>query len=385
MLKGHNIICFSCDWQQDPLSKHHLMKRLAAFNRVLWINSIGLRRPTLRGKDMARAGNKLVSFFRSVQQVQENIYVISPLAIPFHSSPFVNAANRILLTSQVKHYQNKLKFDHPVVWTFAPNVADILFDFGGKLYLYYITDDFTQFTGHPAKMIDRQESTLMRRCNVLIASADYLAGKKAESGRQINLVTHGVEYHHFATALSKVSSELPADMNGIAHPVIGFYGEINDWIDLETMAEIARRRPDWSLVLLGRIAVEVGDIRYLTNLPNVHWLGQKKFADLPGYCSAFDVALIPMKLDELTLSVNPLKLREYLAAGLPVVSAPLPEVLNYADCVKFATTAEEYIAQIEKWLNTRDEALPLKLSRRVAGETWESKVEEISKIIEQAF
>jgi glycosyltransferase involved in cell wall biosynthesis len=385
MLKGHNIICFSCDWQQDPLSKHHLMKRFAAFNRILWINSTGLRRPTLCGKDLVRAGNKLVSFFKSVQQVQENIFVISPLAIPFHSSSFMNVVNRILLTEQIRYYQNKLKFDHPIVWTFAPNVADILFNFGGKLHLYYITDDFTQFTGHPVKMIERQESVLIRRCNVLIASANYLAGKKAESGKHINVVTHGVEYHHFTTALSKIASDLPADMNGIAHPIIGFYGEINDWIDLKTMAEIARKRPDWSLVLLGRIAVEVGDISYLTDLPNVHWLGQKMFGALPDYCSAFDVALIPMKLDELTLSVNPLKLREYLAAGLPVVSAPLPEVLNYGDCVKFATTAEEYISQIEKWLNTKDDKLPAKLSRRVAGKTWDSKVEEISKIIELAF
>lgn len=339
----------------------------------------------MRGKDLARAWNKLVSFFKSVQQVQKNIYVISPLAIPLHSSRFMSAVNKILLYIQVKYYQNKLKFDHPIVWTFAPNVADVLFNFGGQLHLYYITDDFTHFTGHSVKMIEKQENTLIRKCNILIASANYLAGKKAKPGKHITVVTHGVDYDHFATTLSKVSSDIPADVNGIGHPIIGFYGEINDWIDLETMAEIARRRPDWSLVLLGRIAVEVGDISYLTDLPNVHWLGQKMFAALPCYCSAFDVAIIPMKLNELTLSVNPLKLREYLAAGVPVVSTPLPEVLNYADCVKFATTAEEYISQIEKWLNTRDDGLPAKLSRRVAGETWESKVEEVSKIIELAF
>ena len=191
MLKGHNIICFSCDWQQDPLSKHHLMKRLAAFNRILWINSIGLRRPTLRGKDLARVGNKLVSFFKSVQHVQENIYVISPLAIPFHSSHLMTAVNKMILYTQIRHYQSKLKFDHPIVWTFAPNVSDILFNFGGKLHLYYITDDFTQFTGHPVKTIQQQENALIRKCDVIIASANYLAGKKAESGKRINIVRHG--------------------------------------------------------------------------------------------------------------------------------------------------------------------------------------------------
>jgi len=382
MLQSHNIICFSNDWNQDPLSKHHIMSRLARHNQVLWINSIGMRTPRVNGKDLAKIGVKLKSFFNGLQEVQDNLYVMSPLAIPFHGSELSGKMNRSLLLVQVKHYQKKLGFENPILWSFLPNVESLFGSFSEKLSLYYITDDFTQFSGYPAKTIDRMESFLIDKCDVVIASAKRLAEKKSRNGRNITVVRHGVDHKNFAQALSFSNRDWPADIKEIKHPIIGFYGEINDWLDLNMLAEAARMRPEWSFVLLGRIAVEVGDITFLTELANVHHLGQKRFEELPAYCAAFDVALIPMKMNELTLNVNPLKLREYLAAGVPVVSAPLPEVLAYQDMVKFATTADELIKAAEEWLKKdRKELAPI-LSQRVANESWDAKVEEISKIIE---
>jgi glycosyltransferase involved in cell wall biosynthesis len=290
--------------------------------------------------------------------------------------------NRALLLAQVSYYQKKLGFENPILWSFLPNVESLLGSFSEKLSLYYITDDFTQFSGHPAKAIDKMESCLIGKCDVVIASAKRLAEKKSRMGKNITVVSHGVDHKHFAQALSLSTRDWPADIKEIKHPIIGFYGEINDWLDLIMLAEAARIRPEWSFVLLGRIAVEVGNIRFLTELPNVHHLGQKRFEELPAYCAAFDLALIPMKLNELTLNVNPLKLREYLAAGVPVVSAPLPEVLPYKDVVKFATTADELIAAADEWLKKNRKELAPILSQRVANESWDTKVEEISKIIE---
>ena len=147
----------------------------------------------------------------------------------------------------------------------------------------------------------------------------------------------------------------------------------------------AELRPDWSFVLVGRVAVEVGDISYLAGLKNVHLTGQKKFDQLPAYCAAFDVGLIPMKMNDLTVCVNPLKLKEYLAAGLPVVSARLPEVQTYQDVVEFAGTAGELVAAVEKLLAKDRSSLKYELSRRVAGESWDAKVVEISKLIQTAL
>jgi glycosyltransferase involved in cell wall biosynthesis len=385
MLSKNNIICFSSDWNQDPLSKHHIMRRLAKHNRVLWINSIGLRTPTVNGKDVAKIGVKLRSFFKGLQKVQDNLYVMSPLAIPFHGNELSGKINRALLLAQVSYYQKRLGLENPILWSFLPNVESLFGCFSEKLSLYYVTDDFTQFSGHPAKRIDKMESCLIDKCDVVIASARGLADKKFRNGKNITVVRHGVDHGHFAQALSLSRRDWPADIKEIKHPIIGFYGEINDWLDLNMLVEAARMRPEWSFVLLGRIAVEVGNIRFLIGLPNVYYLGQKKFSELPAYCAAFDVALVPMKINELTLSVNPLKLREYLAAGVPVVSTPLPEVLAYGDVVKFATTADELIKATNEWLKKdRKELAPI-LSQRVANESWDGKVEEISKIIENVL
>ena len=382
MLQDHNIICFSSDWNQDPLSKHHIMSRLAKHNRVLWINSIGMRTPTVNGKDIAKIGVKLKSFFKGVQKVQDNLYVTSPLAIPFHGSKLAGEINRTLILAQVSYYQRKLNFENPILWSFLPNVVSLFGCVGEKLSLYYITDDFTQFSGYPANAIDKMETCLIEKCDIVIASAKRLAERKSRNGKDIIVVRHGVDHKHFAQALSLSPEGWPADIKDIKRPIVGFYGEINHWLDLNMLAEAARKKPEWSFVLIGRIAVEVGNIKFLTELTNVHYLGQKKFEELPAYCAAFDGALIPMKINELTLNVNPLKLKEYLAAGVPVVSSPLPEVLAYGDAVRFATTSEELVKAVEEILKQDRKQLAPILSQRVANDSWDAKVEEISKIIE---
>jgi len=182
MLKDSDIICFSNDWNQDPLSKHHIMSRLARHNRVLWINSIGMRNPTLNGSDIAKIGAKLSSFLRGLQEVQDNLYVMSPLAVPFHGSEIAANMNKALLLAQVSHYQKRLGFESPILWSFLPNVESLFGCLGEKLSLYYITDDFTQFSGYPAKAINRMESHLIDKCDVVIASAKRLAEKKSRNG-----------------------------------------------------------------------------------------------------------------------------------------------------------------------------------------------------------
>ena len=191
----------------------------------------------------------------------------------------------------------------------------------------------------------------------------------------------------FATTLAIPRDRTPTDIRDIPGPVLGFYGELNDWIDVRMIAEAARKRPAWSFVLIGRVAGELGTIDYLKQIPNVHLLGRKEYRDLPAYCAAFDAALIPMKINDLTICVNPLKLREYLAAGIPVIAAPLPEIKPYADLVKFAVTADELIAAFEAIAAAPgDKKLMAEaLSRRVMLESWDSKVEEISAVIQSAL
>ncbi len=383
MLQGHDIVCFSNDWRQARVDRHHIMEILARHNRILWINSIGLRRPTASAADLGKVRDKLAWFLRGMERVRENIWVVSPLALPFHGHRAADGINRALLVLQLRFFMNKLGFRRPILWTFLPNVAAVAGRLGEKLSLYSLTDDFPEFTGVDREGIARQERELMERCDLTVASAQRLAEKKAQPGREIPVIPHGVQYEHFRKALGMGRESWPRDIKGVPHPIVGFFGEISDWIDTGLMAEIAKARPDWSIVFLGRKAPEAGDLNGLLALPNVRWLGEKRFEELPAYCAAFDVALIPMKVNELTLSVNPLKLREYLAAGVPVVSAPLPEVRYYGDAVRFASTAGEYVREIGSLLKLDRGSLATRLSAQVAGESWEARVEDFSRLIKE--
>jgi glycosyltransferase involved in cell wall biosynthesis len=254
-----------------------------------------------------------------------------------------------------------------------------------KLSVYYITDDFTQFKGHPSAAIEKAEKKLIGKCDLIIASARSLAEKKQQPGKPVSVVSHGVNHAHFAEAMTLLHKDLPADIRDLPRPILGFYGELNSWIDLPMIARAAQKRPAWSFALIGRVAVEAGNIEYLKKIPNIHLLGQKQYGELPAYCAAFNAALIPMVVNELTQHVNPLKLREYLAAGVPVISTPLPEVKPYADVVSFAVTADELIAAFEAVRRTPEKGRSARLSKRVEPEGWDGKVEEISALIGKAI
>jgi glycosyltransferase involved in cell wall biosynthesis len=188
------------------------------------------------------------------------------------------------------------------------------------------------------------------------------------------LVPHGVDYEHFSKAL-RDDLPVPDDMKDIPHPILGFFGLIRDWVDLDLLAEVARARPAWHLVLLGDSTVDLSPYR---NLPNMHFLGRKSYADLPAYCKGFDIGLIPFKVNELTRAVNPIKLREYLAAGLPVVSTPLPEVMAYDGPVRVGDSAESFVDIIGKALGIERDTRP-ELSGAMAGEGWLHKLNTICR------
>jgi glycosyltransferase involved in cell wall biosynthesis len=164
----------------------------------------------------------------------------------------------------------------------------------------------------------------------------------------------------------------------IKRPILGFHGLIADWVDLQLIAGVARQRPDWSIVLVGRVDVDLSPVG---GLPNVHVLGHRPYSRLPEFLRGFDVALLPFACNELTRNANPLKLREYLAAGLPVVAAPLPEVVRLNQFVSVASTPEEYIREVSKLLDNGFAGPSRQRSEGMASETWASKVTEIEQLL----
>src|SRR3954471_10089585 len=340
--RGRDMLCFSHDWTGDPLSKTHLMKLLARDNRVLWVNSIGYRAPTATAADLGRAWKKLKAAASPLTEPLPNLHVLSPLAVPAWGSPAVRAFNKQFLRWQVRRAMRKLRFRRPVNWVFNPAAGVLAGTLGEDRVVYYCVDEYTAFAGVPSESLIELERGLLRRADLVVVSAERLLRSKGPYNPRTVLVRHGVDFDHFRRALDP-ETEVPAEVRNLPRPVIGYFGLMSpDWVDVPLLEAVARHFTGGSLVLIGKVAMDLGP---LTRLPNVHVLGRKPYETLPAYCKGFDVAVIPFPVSEVTLNANPLKAREYLAAGLPVVSTPVPEVEVLGQC-RIGATPEAFAGQV---------------------------------------
>jgi glycosyltransferase involved in cell wall biosynthesis len=376
ILQGRDILCFSQDWRGDPLSKTHLMRLLARDNRVLWVNSIGYRAPTASRADISRAFRKLIAATMPLQEPEPNIRVLNPLAIPAYGRPGLRMLNRKLLRFQVRRAMHQLGFRRPINWVFNPAAAVVAGALDEELLIYHCVDEYTAFTGVSARALGELEEQLLRQADMVIVSADRLYQSKSRLNPRTLLVRHGVDYSHFRRALD-AATVVPEDIARLPRPILGFFGLIADWIDLELLTRVAERYPHASVVLLGKVTTDVSS---LACFPNIHLLGQKPYSLLPSYCRGFDVALMPFRLNELTLNANPLKVREYLAAGLPVVSTAIPEVEILKVC-RIGRDHEGFLREIDEALS---EPGPSAMrSETVRGESWEARLNDIRAYVEQ--
>ena len=377
MIEGQNIICFSNDWDGDPLSKKHIMLRLARRNRVLWVNSIGTRNPQASVRDLRRSLDKLRQFSGGCQRRAENLFLFSPLAIPFHGNQAARWINRHWLAWSLRRVCRRLGFTNPIMWTFLPTSAGVVGALDEQFIIYHCVDEFSEFTGTDKPALLEMERRLIEKADMVIASSGPLYESKRRYNPNTFLVPHGVDVQHFRKACQP-ETVIPPEIAALKTPVIGFHGLVADWVDLELVRFLASARPEWSFVLIGKQDTSTERLR---GLSNVHLLGRKDYALLPACCKGFHVAILPFVVNELTLAANPLKLREYLAAGLPVVSTAIPEAARLGDLIRIGDSFDHFLEQIEAQLAAGESGPSLAVSKSMDSESWEDKVTEISRLI----
>jgi glycosyltransferase involved in cell wall biosynthesis len=378
-MTDRTIICLANNYFFDPTSKHHVMRELAKSNHVLWINWHASRRPSLNRRDFSSVVEKLKQFGQGLVQVQERFWVLTPLVVPLPSSPLARRLNRWLLIQQTRRALRDMPRRRQV-WSFTADVGPLLGSFGEERVIYYCVDEFAAFSGYDVETTRRLDRELCQRSDLVITTSQALFASKRQYNPNTVFVPHGVLYDHFARALDP-AFPVAAELRALPQPVIGYYGLIQDWQDLDLLAEVARRRPQWSIALVGKVQT---DIERFRGVLNMHFLGQKPHAELPHYSRGFAVATVPHKINELTRNMNPIKLREYLAAGLPVVSTPLPEVRCYEPEVRLAEGVDAWVAALEKAVADRSLENDLRRSALVSSEGWAVRVatiaEEIRKV-----
>ena len=376
MLTGANIICFAKDWSEDPTSNNHVMKLLARDNEVLWLNSIATRTPKLSSSsDMGKIKRKLKSFVDGPQRVEgaRGLSVFTPLVLPFPHSRAAIAMNRQILRGTTAYFRRRLGMGDFQLWSFIPTAVEYFGHLGESFRVYYCTDEWSQFSYVDGARVTAMERELCRRCDIVFTTSRTLLAATRAWNPETHLASHGVDFQHFARALSPETTA-PDEVAGLKRPVLGFFGLVQDWIDIDLIGWLAEQRPDWTIVMIGKVAV---DHSRWARTPNIKWLGRKPYEELPRYCKAFDVGLIPFRINELTRNVNPIKLREYLSAGLPVVSTALPECAAYPEWCAVADTREQFLAACEAAIAADSPASRRARSELMRAESWENKVAQL--------
>jgi glycosyltransferase involved in cell wall biosynthesis len=375
------IVAFAKDWHEDPTSNHHVLRELAKTRRVLWLNSIATRQPQLSSsRDLGKIRRKLREFARGAVRVENDLWVATPLVLPFPHYSAARALNRRVLRATIRALCWQLGIDEFQLWTFLPNVADYVGSLGEQLAVYYCVDEWSLFGYLDHEHTAAAERALLAKVDAVFAINHALADAKRRINPRTFVSPHGVDHALFARALDP-ATEVPPELAVLPAPRLGFYGTLRDWVDTDLVAAVARARPRWSIVLIGQ---QLGDLSALRGLPNVHLLGQRPHAALPAYCKGMSVGMIPYRIDERMAFVNPLKLREYLSAGLPVVSTPVAEVARYAHLgVLVAATPAEVIGAVERALLEDAPAVRRARSAAMEHETWSARVADVTRRIEQ--
>ncbi len=380
MIENRLIVCIANSWDYDPTSKHQIAKILARHNDIVWVNYHGSRRPTISRVDIAGAASALRRVARGMQRVSPSFVQVTPMVIPGATRPMLKKLHEAMLVAQIRRAIGKADRGRslPVqVWSFAPDVPYLVGKFGEECFLYYCVDEYRQFKGFDNQRIAEAEDALIDRADLVVATSEPLLQARRRRRGDTVLVRHGVDYDHFASAW-RSELPVPVDLAGIPKPVFGFFGLIEHWIDCDFLAQVARKRPWYSFVLLGDAKVDVSVLR---DLPNVHLLGRKPYQELPRYCAHFDAAMLLFAQNAMTRHVNPVKMREYLAAGLPVISTPLPEASRYAARITVAETPEGFAGACDRVLQTDYDGRAMDISRSVVHETWQKRVEDLSPIV----
>ncbi|WP_158883344.1 glycosyltransferase [Rhodanobacter sp. L36] len=382
VLEQYGVVYFGNDWQaENRTSSHHVAARLALSMPVLYVDSPGLRAPQASGRDLRRAFRKISSALRRPVQIGPNFWRCTVPQLPFRRVPGVETFNRLFSRWAVKRNMRVLGDCRRISWFVVPHPGFLAKKLGEELCVYYCIDDYAAHPGVDTTLIAERDRELTERADLVFVAPPALLEAKRAINPNTRFSPHGVDVALFARAMDP-ATEIPALARDLPHPVVGYFGSIHEWIDVELIEWLARERPQWTFLLVGHAAINISGLRAL---PNVVLAGTQPYAELPNWAKAFDVAIIPYRLNRQVANANPLKLREYLATGRPVVSVGNPEIEKFSRWVRIAEGREVFLAELDGAL--RDDT-PQAMAERVdavAGQSWDNRVAEVLQEVKAAL
>ncbi len=362
-------------------SKHHLACYFARRGaRVLYVEApltpLGIR----RGRRFLR---ELAETTRPPKRVAEKIWLRRHfLPVPYHavtpltSRRMMNRIGQRMLAPVIRHDLQRLGLRRPIVIAGLPHAADLPTPVETRALVYHCADDYTHVGGFPPTL-PSVEADLCLKSNLVVTTSETLCRSRRVYNPNTHWIPNGADVDHFS------SEARPApDVQHLRRPIVGFVGGLSEWVDLELVADLARRRPNYTFLLVGPISI---DSAPTASLPNVCLIGARPYARLPEYLAAMDVALIPFKRNDVTYHADPIKAYEYLAAGLPVVATDLPSLHRLEHVVRQADSPETFLRALDDAVHEGKAVRRDERREEARRHSWDSRFRQMEQLIAQTL
>ena len=377
-----NVVCFGGeDWWYH--NRGHvdmqLMRRFAKWGTVLYVNSIVMQKPSFKkatagGKSFSeKLARKTRSILRGLRKSDAGFWVYSPFSLPVHHIGPLRKLNEVILRLQLRFVARKLGIRNPVIWVACPAACDVALRIKKTKLVYQRTDRYEEYPNVDTETIRRYDRKLKANADLTVFVNSTLYDEESDQCRKAIYLDHGVDFDMFSTAEN--SEEVPNDIRDIKKPIVGFFGGIDDHTsDIGFIENVVDLLPHVSFVFVGEASSNITDLQ---KRENVWLLGQKPYEQIPHYGKCFDVAIMPWRQNRWIEACNPIKLKEYLALGKPIVSTPFAELQKYRDVIYEATTPEEFADCIKKALAEDNPERVAARRSKVKDASWESKAEQV--------
>jgi glycosyltransferase involved in cell wall biosynthesis len=357
----HSHLCWDWVWQRPQ----QFLSRLSQRRKVLFVETI------------APAPELAAPFaqFRSLEEYPN----ITVLRIQFpqwrwDDGDYVDLERRRLVQDFIASPSGKA-FRNPVQWFYDPMAVPA---FAGQmnevLTVYDCMDELSKFRGAPSGIVER-ELELLARADVVFTGGRRLFESKSQFHDNCHFYGCGVDVEHFGKA-RLAQTTVPGELASLPQPVLGYFGVIDERMDYELVAALAESKPNWSIVMVGPVTKV--DANQLPRRANLHWLGQKTYAELPAICKGFDLCLMPFALNESTEYINPTKALEYMATGRQIISTAVADVVhNFGSVVKIARSRQEFVGLCEHALDQPDAEAIARGLKMAQQNSWDSIVKQL--------
>jgi glycosyltransferase involved in cell wall biosynthesis len=341
-LNNRDIICFGASTWDYPGFQQTSMKYLSENNRILYVLPIGTRKIVLSFETIKKCIEKAKRMMFNEIVEEKNVTFLNPKLLPFIYNPLIENINKKIIGSQILSRVKDMKLNDYILWIGTPTAFFMLDVLDPKFIIYNPVDRFSEFPFVNRTKIKQYERIIAEKSDIILCTSEAIGEDLAPYNQRSRVLHHWVDTSHFEKGLQ--SEWIPEDIAKIEPPILGYYGTTaSGRLDIDLLRSIAIRYPKANVVVIG--SRPEGTAK-LNSLSNVHFLGRKKFDVIPFYLKRFTVCLIPFLVNDLTRAIDPIKLREYLSMGKPVVSVDLPEIRKLAHLMFIAKDREDFLDKV---------------------------------------